>query len=278
MTAQYSMVGENDQRVVTAFVDGQLLTTDAATNPNFDRIMERLFEDDTAGLSELFTAEKAVERKFKKVSERVSVSNGKVYFDNDPIEDTLSDHLLRLIHSGDDVVYLINFWENIAANPSDHSRENLLRWLEAEDFSITREGMIVGYKGLDHEYRSIHSGPAIVDGVQQNGKIHNVEGSVIELPRSSVTADSFAACAYGLHVGTDSYARSFGYTTVEVYVNPRDVVSVPVDCNGQKMRVCRYTVGPVSEAKHDSPIVSYDEVDNDWDVDTADSEWDLIGY
>lgn len=275
--ARYSLVGENESRVVTAFVDGQLLTTDAATNPNFDTIMERLFEDDTAGLSELFTAEKAVERKFKKVSERVSVSGGKVYFDNDPIEDTLSDHLLRLIHSGDDVVYLINFWENIAANPSEHSRENLMRWLEAEDFSITRDGQIIGYKGLDYESKSIHSGPAIVDGVQMNGKIPNVEGSVVEMPRSAVNHNPSQGCSTGLHVGTDSYARSFGTVTREVYVNPRDVVSVPTECSGQKMRVCRYTVGPVSSNKHEAPIVEADQVDNDWD-ESDPSEWAPVGY
>lgn len=270
--ARYTVAESDGNFTVTAYVNGEMLITDKASNPNYDKILERLFEDDTDGIATLFTAEREVERRFKKVSERVSVSGGKVFFDGDPIEDTLSDHLLRLIHQGDDVLYLVNFWEKVAANPNEHSREHLMRWLEAEDFSITRDGDILGYKGLDPEYRSIHSGPAIVDGEQMNGKIPNREGSVIEMPRSKVNHDPHQGCSTGLHVGTDAYARSFGATTVEVYVNPRDVVSVPTDCNDQKMRVCRYRVGKVSEFKRSEPIVEI--ADNDWE----DSEWDEVDY
>lgn len=277
--ARYTVSTVDGTRSVTAYVDGQMLVTDSSTNPNFDRIVERLFEDDTAGIAELFTAEVAVERKFKKVSERVSVSGGKVFFDGDPIDDILSDHLLRLIRAGEneDVTCLVNFWERIAANPSEHSRESLLRWLLAEDFSITHDGMILGYKGLRADGTSISSGPAVVDGVQTNGHIPNREGSVIELARSKVVQDSFAACAFGLHVGTDQYARNFGHgVTVEVLVNPRDVVSVPVDCNGQKMRVCRYKVGKVSEAKRSEAVVTDYDFEDDWDENSSD--WDSVSF
>jgi hypothetical protein len=43
-------------------------------------------------------------------------------------------------------------------------------------------------------------------------------------------------------VGSEEYATSFGQRTVIVKVNPRDVVSVPLDCDCQKMRVCEYEV------------------------------------
>lgn len=274
MTARFTIAENDGTHVVTAYVDGQLLTTDKATNPNYDRITEMLFEDNTAGIADLFTAEVAVERKFKNVSERVSVSGGKVFFDGDAIDDTLSDHLLRLIHEGQDVTPLVLFWENIANNPSQHSRESLFRWLQAEDFTITPQGLILGYKGLRDNFTSIHAGPATVDGVGMSGNIPNKEGSVIEIARSTVVADSFAACAYGLHVGTDSYARSFGAVTVEALVNPRDVVSVPTDCNGSKMRVCRYKVGKVSEVKQESSVIDYDD---DWQYDYSD-EWEDISY
>jgi predicted RNase H-like nuclease (RuvC/YqgF family) len=38
------------------------------------------------------------------------------------------------------------------------------------------------------------------------------------------------------------YAKGFGEKLVEVLVNPADVVCVPVDYNGTKMRVCRFEV------------------------------------
>jgi hypothetical protein len=274
----YTVSKVDDLEVVTAYLDGNMYTTNTL-NPNFQQITTQLFEGDTRGLTDLFNAEQYVQRKFKKISERASVSGGVVFFDGDAIESTLSDHLLRLIREGQDVSYLVNFWENIAANPSEHSREHLLRWLTAEDFSITSDGMIVGYKGLRSDGTSIHAGPAIVDAVEINGYVPNNEGSVIELARSTVVADSFQACAYGLHVGTYGYASGFAHgLVVEALVNPRDVVSVPTDSSGSKMRVCRYTVGKAIEQKRsESVVVDYDE-DDDFSSEVAGDEWDLVGY
>jgi hypothetical protein len=272
MTARYTVSRVGDTRTVTAYVDGQMLVTNDQ-NPNFEKIVERLFENKTDNIADLFTAERLVARKFKNLSERVAVSDGVVYFDGDPIEGVLADHLMRLIHDGEDVTDLVAFWENIAGNPTEHSRENLLRWLTASDFSITREGMIVGYKGLRSDRTSVHAGPAIVDGVEVNGHVPNNEGSVVAMARSAVEHDPGAACSYGLHVGTWDYASRFGQMVVEVLVNPRDVVSVPTDCDGQKMRVCRYTVGrKVTDQRSESVV---DDYDNDF-VEYASSDWEVL--
>lgn len=260
------------QSVVTAYLDGKMVVTDDG-NPSFDKIVARLEANDTDGLAELFSAEAEVTRQFARYSERVLVNGGRVYFDGDPIENTLSDHLIRLVRDGQDVAYLVNFWERIATNPSEHSREHLLRWLAAEDFSITKDGFILGYKGLNMDSTSIHAGPGIVNGVAANGNLDNTEGNVVEIARSTVAADSFVACAAGLHVGTWEYASNFGAITVEVLVDPRDVVSVPVDCNGQKMRVCRYKVGKTVAINRTESVVDedyYGEYDEDFD---SESDW-----
>ena len=56
-------------------------------------------------------------------------------------------------------------------------------------------------------------------------------------------------------------------------MNPRDVVSVPVDCAGEKMRVCRYKVLETIDAPETEPVAWEGEPDlweDDWDYDEAD--------
>ena len=45
-------------------------------------------------------------------------------------------------------------------------------------------------------------------------------------------------------------------TVLEVYVNPRDVVSVPHDYSAQKIRVCRYVVGEPVDKPYDEPVLA----------------------
>jgi len=279
-TANYKIVTQDGVRTVTAIVDGNLLVTSDETNPNFDEIAMRLFEGKTANIEVLFTAEKAVEESFKRVSERVQVLNGEVYFDGDVVHNALSEHMLSLIYKGEDVSPLVAFWEKIAQNPSEHSRAQLFEWLNRHKFTITADGDILAYKGLRSDSTSVHAGPGIVDGKPMNGHLPNKEGSIVEIGRSKVVADSFVGCASGLHVGTYEYASSFGHgVTVEAYINPRDVVSVPTDCDAQKVRVCRYRVGKASAAKRTESVATdvSAKVDNDWasdaDNDALVSDW-----
>jgi hypothetical protein len=87
------------------------------------------------------------------------------------------------------------------------------------------------------------------------------------------------ACSAGLHVGTYDYALRFTRFVIEVLVDPRDVVSVPTDCNDQKMRTCKYLVmDHVTEERKvlfdvtlEPEEVEYEdqnpEDDSDWDDD-----------
>jgi len=276
--ANYKVVEKDGVRTVTAFVNGEMLVASSQTHSNLNDIVQRLFEDKTEGIEFLFSQEKAVTDSFKRVSERVQVKNGEVYFDGDVVHNALSDHMLDLIQQGGDVSSLVAFWEKVAQNPSEHSRNQLFEWLRRHKFTITADGDILAYKGLRRDGSSIHAGPGIVDGVEMNGHLPNKEGSVMEIARSTVVADSFVGCAAGLHVGTYEYASSFGHgVTVEVFVNPRDVVSVPTDCNAQKVRVCRYKVGKASAGKRTSAVAADVKADNDWASDAENealvSDW-----
>src|ERR1019366_5793465 len=152
---------------------------------------------------------------------------------------------------------------NVASNPNEHSREQLYSWLDARDFTITSDGNLVGYKGVKSDLKSVHSGPGIVNGEAINGHLDNSPGNTVEIARSVVQHDPSNGCASGLHVGTYDYARSWGTVTLKVEVNPRDVVSVPTDCDAAKVRVCRYEV---IEQVGEALTSALDGDEDEWDA------------
>ena len=254
---KYSTTSSSESGIITVtlLADGLVLIADR-NHPRFDEITAavedlrrrghtwQVPEDEQESFHRLFDMRRAVEEAFS-LTNRVTLRGSLLYFDGQPVESVLADHVLRAIREGlDKSTYMpfIKFWERVQGNPSNHSRENLMRWLMAEEFTVTDDGFIVGYKGVNNDFGSCTTGPGFVNGVYQNGHLDNTPGNVVEVARSYVTEDPARHCAQGLHVGTWKYAHDFGPKTLEVWVDPVDVVSVPTDCNGQKMRVSKYTV------------------------------------
>lgn len=224
-----------------------------------------------------------------RLSERVTLRGNTLYFDGDEIRDSIAEHILRFFRDNDERGYapLVRFLEKVQQNPSDESRESLYAWLSNRDFTINTDGDFVAYKGVRWSGSendvpvSVHHGFAIVDGVAVNGPVPNKVGSVIEMPRSMVDGDRSVGCSFGLHAGTWEYASSFGQGgTLVVLINPRDVVSVPSDCNFQKLRVSRYRVTDVREQPIESWGAAYLDNDfEDYDTDGYDAEgYDADGY
>lgn len=253
---QYSVVEANGSSNVSAIVDGVLYTADN-NHPLFNEIVEALRAGDT-GAADLFDASRRAAALFENLSERVSVANSRIYVDGDEIDDVYADQIVRFMDEGvEDFKPLVLFIEKVYTNIQPHTRENLSRWLKATGgFTIDEDGDIIGYKGLTASGGSIHHGPAVVNGKAVDGSVPNAPGSVIEMARSKVEHNPAVGCAAGLHVGTWEYASGFGRGIVaKVKVNPRDVVSVPTDCNGQKMRVSRYKVVEYVNEAHEQVVV-----------------------
>lgn len=266
MSYKYKVTGGQQGSAVSVVTSGGQLFVAADGHPNYNRIVNAVTTDaDESEVVELFDTGAAVEKRFNAVSDRVQIRGGQIEFDGKRINNAVTAHIIRSLDEGNDnFAPFVHFLVRVEANPSLHSKENLFRWLSAENFSITETGMIIGYKGLTSDYTSIHSGPAVVNGAEFNGHVPNIIGSVIEMERTKVTLNPAQGCARGLHVGTEAYARGFGSTVVEVLVDPADVVSVPTDCSDQKMRVCRYTVAKVSQQKIlEAVVFDYDDVDDD---------------
>lgn len=242
-------------------------------HPKYQEIIEAAQDEfsSTGDIEDLADASNAIATQFRAITERVSVANGRVYFDGDQVHSSISAHIIRAIESCKDIDWddeawpyaEIAFLEKVQDNPNEHSREQLYDWLQAEDFSITSYGDIVGYKGVardaDNTLLSVRAGMAIVNGETITGQIPNAIGSVVEMPRSAVAHDPSESCSTGLHVGTFDYAHNWASgAMLKVAVNPRDVVSVPTDAGGKKIRVCRYRVVDVIDAPETLPVVEDD--------------------
>lgn len=279
---RFSLVSDDaGQENIIAWVGGEILEASTG-HPNFDRIKDAVVggTDYTVDeLKDLFSAEHKVARKFEQLSERVFVRDGQVYFDGDPVDSVLTEQIMRFLEEDvADWAPLVAFWEKLAQNPSEHSREQLYGWLKATGgFTITNEGDFIAYKGVKRsgdQYVSVHSGEAIRNGEEINGQVPNMPGDVISMPRTKVTFDPKNGCSFGLHAGTWNYAKDFGEVVLTVKINPRDVVSVPVDCLQQKLRTCRYEVIDVVSEKNNVLVAEstsgYDHIDDEDDEDYED--------
>lgn len=277
---QYSIVGGDGEQWITVFVPGSSRPLVAGPDhPSFAAIKSGLLDGDSPDpvVTDLFDVAATAGERFSRLSDRVTAANGRLYLDGDEVDNALANQVVRFLSDDvDDWMPLVNFFEKVQSNPNEHSRTQLYDWLSRRDFTITEDGDFVGYKGVrktDDGYESIHRGPAIVNGVSVDGAVPNNPGDEVEMARSAVAHDPAVGCHSGLHVGTYDYARSFSHGAVlEVHVNPRDVVSVPTDCEWAKVRTCRYTVVDAIDTPYTSP---YLDVDGEFDPDDEELDFDL---
>src|ERR1044072_6796838 len=83
---------------VTLFHDGELYPA-TSDHPNWDAILEGLKNNDTS-VVDLFDLSKTAQKLFEALSDRVSVRNGVVYLDNDPVDNALTGQIVRFIDEG----------------------------------------------------------------------------------------------------------------------------------------------------------------------------------
>jgi hypothetical protein len=273
----YTLVkNEEGERNLTVFFPGEGVKPAHESHPNFEAILEGVFNDDPTVI-DLFDVALTAGTKFENLSERVTVANGRVYFDGVEMNTVLTNQIVTFIREGEDFGPLVNFYEKIEMNPNEHSREHLYKFIQVNEdnetgaFTITDDGNFIAYKGVSDDgnggYVSGSSGKATVDGEVIVGQIPNAVGSVVEMPRDEVRFDPNNHCSTGLHVGTFPYASTFANgAMLKVLINPRDVVSVPND-SAEKMRVCRYKVVEIIEAPETAVVVPAEDDMSDTDLD-----------
>jgi hypothetical protein len=166
--------------------------------------------------------------------------DGMILMDGEPVSDALTVRYRFMIENDFPLEGFKLFVKNLAQNPSKDSRKDLFGFLEACTLPITEDGHFLAYKKVRSNYTDCHS-----------GTFDNHVGKIVEMPRDKVNPNRDETCSTGLHVCSRRYLGHFsGNRIVVVKVNPKDVVSVPVDYDNAKMRVCRYEV--ISELKDEN--------------------------
>ena len=165
----------------------------------------------------------------------IAVIDGVVYYHGEQLHGAIVNTILKLIRDDFDTGPLDKFLYNLNCNPSKRAVDELYNFLEIGNLPITEDGCFLAYKKVRGDYKDIHS-----------GTFDNSIGAVCSMPRNRVDDDSARTCSAGLHVCSYDYLKHFGNGSwdrvVICKINPRDVVSIPIDYNFTKMRVCEYTV------------------------------------
>lgn len=217
----------------------------------------------------------------------VNLETETVSFEGETLPQPLVTKVLSIIRDGLPVGHFENFWKNLRDNPSSTAVNELMDFLSYAELPLTSDGCFLAYKGVNDDFWSIQGNTAtrvIRGSVDSDGKIFNGVGEVIEVHRRDVDDDRRNECSHGLHVGSKDYAVGWGPRVVVVKINPKDVVSVPPDCQFQKCRVCKYEVIDFYEQEIKVAVTdecgrdTLDRVENTWgsDVGTAQSKWDAF--
>ncbi len=228
------MVGKTDGKTKTYIVQ--------QNHPHWNTVVELYTQKKYDEVFPLLDLGQAIGAKFKGFSVRA----GKVYYGDAEAHGYLIDRILFFLREmPGQAERLIKFANNLYSNPDARVRDELYKFLEHKHMPITDDGCFLAYKGVQQDYYSITKGNIeVIRGKVQNGKIFNGVGEDILVKRSDVCANSYEGCARGIHAGSWDYANSFRNTgrLMVVKLNPKDVVSVPSDCNFQKLRTCAYIV------------------------------------
>ena len=183
----------------------------------------------------------------------LEIKDGLITVNGDSIPESLSKRIMDLREGQYPVDPLLKFWENLKQNPSFNSRQMLYDFLEHNGHPLTADGCFIAYRGVTDEFKDSHS-----------NKFDNSIGKVCEMDRADVDDNPNNTCSSGLHVACYDFAKSWSHKTVEVKVNPKDVVCVPKDYNGTKMRVCKFEVLAECKNMHTEPLYAPDfEEDSD---------------
>jgi len=198
--------------------------------------------------------------------EQIEVKDGSVFVDGDVIQSVVADRIINFLADGIDCLPIFKFITRLQLNPSKRAVDELYTFLEHKNLPYTESGTFLAYKAVRNDFTDKHS-----------GKFFNGVGEVLSMPRNKVDDDKNVGCSYGFHAGTLKYASEFACGNdkmVLVEIDPADVVSIPTDCEFQKLRTCRYKVvaeyeRPLDELVYESRFSTEndDDVDEEWDDD-----------
>ena len=230
---------------LTIFWDGKPYTL-RKENANFELAKKALLEARYDDLGDLLDIKKSIENF---VQGDIEVKDEVVYYKGHRLHGVVVDKLLDMLRSGmKDSTPITNFITRLQANPSANSVAELYTFLGYKSLPTTPEGKVLGYKGVQSDYWSStgNADTIVVQGeTNERHQILNEVGATIEVARRCVDDNKDNHCSFGLHVGSFDYASGWSGEDGKLLLvefDPADAVSVPTDCNFQKLRVSKYNV------------------------------------
>lgn len=190
------------------------------------------------------------------------VRGRQLYYRGQPVHPFISERVIGFMDSGLPFRPILRFIERLSLNPSRRATEELFTFLDHKSLPITEDGFFLAYKGVREDYRDAWS-----------GRYLNRVGDTLTMKRSDVDDDARRGCSHGFHAGTLEYAANYmptdGHLMI-VKIDPADVVSIPYDCDCQKLRTWKYTV--VDEYEGELPDLFFED---DY-VEEDDEEWGWV--
>jgi hypothetical protein len=206
-----------------------------SSHMNYSKIVECLNKEDYADLDSLINVTKTVK---EKSCGKIQIKNGSIYYNDKELINPLSDRIIKMIKGNLPFKPMVKFLENLMENESIESIKELYLFMQKNNLPITEDGHLIAYRKVDDNYMSYHPNP---DG----SKNRNMIGDVVEKKRNEVDNDRNSTCSRGLHFCSIEYLPHYegGHGKVMIIkINPKNVVSIPVDYNNAKGRCCKYEV------------------------------------
>ena len=209
--------------------------------------------------------------------------DGFLFYDGEPVRKVITQRIMQMKKEGWDHQPMLKFLSNLYENVSHRAVNEFYDWIQHKGLAITPEGYILGYKGVsvyDGVDQDDLNGNALTQGDlvdKYTGCSHrNNVGDTVTMKRRRVDDNCNNGCGSGLHAGTYEYACDWaghGGKVVLVKIDPRNVVSIPTDCDFQKLRCSEYEVVGVAREVIESAVVEdsyfddYDEYDEEYEED-----------
>ena len=232
----------DDNAITVYFKDGSAGVWHK-NNPNYSRVKKLAKEEDWIAIEVLHNTAKAIlngDVTIEGDTAQIETANGKTKVDISTSKNKLLKFIELLKVKGviDSRIEEIKpFLKKMLENKFINAVEEIYDFCTKMDFEITKNGNFLAYKNVNKDLSSIH------DGGQTKHKI----GKYTEV--KEFCTDRTQTCAAGLHFCSKGYLSQYsGDTTIIVEIDPRDVVSIPIDYNNEKGRCRRYkTVGILGE-------------------------------
>jgi len=231
----------------TVVVDNQSHQFDH-THPEYEGLVECVKTGDAEAFAELLEIGTVIENWSEGNFE---FRDGFLYYEDEQVASQPTDRIIQLIKNGLDKGPMLAYLDRLYQNISNRAVMESYDWCSHRGLPITPDGYLVGYKGVgvyngkdkpDKMGRPLSTGD-LVD--KWSNSIRNNIADEVSMNRRKVSDNCNEGCSAGLHVGTYEYACGWAGSegkVVLVRFDPSDIVSVPTDCEYQKMRVSRYTV------------------------------------